>query len=381
MLYQEKILFVDDEPNILMAIQRQLHNLYHIETADNGKKAIQLIHDNGPFAVAVVDMRMPGMDGVTLLKNIKEISPDTTRMMLTGNADIATAIQAINEGSIFRFMQKPWAGDQLIQCLNSGIRQYQLTRVEKDILEKTLYSTVKVLLDILSLTNPVSFSKTQRLLTYGKHIINNMQLENAWQYEIALMLSQIGTIVIPTELLLKQYSNANLTDEEIDILLQHPQVSQKLIEKIPRLQNIAKMILFQNQALSELKENEKVTNQIILFGAQLIKISVDLDRMFIKEISLSNAIQDMLSKPLIYLENFVTSLEDYHIKTMDNVIKLITVDKLDSFMVTAQNIEDIHGRVLLAKDQEISVATIEYLKTFSKRVGIKEPFQVKIIKH
>lgn len=381
MLYQEKILFVDDEPNILSAINRQLHNLYNIETADNGRKALQMIHENGPFAVAVVDMRMPGMDGVTLLKNIKEISPETTRMMLTGNADIQTAVQAINEGSIFRFMLKPWAGDQLIQCLNSGIRQYQLLRVEKELLEKTLYSTVKVLMDILSLTNPVAFSKTQRLLNYAKHIITRLKLENSWQYEIAVMLSQIGTIVIPTDLLLKQYTSSSLTDEEIDILMNHPHVTKKLIGNIPRLQSISMMIDYQNIALSELQDSFKVTNQQVLFGSQILKIALDLDRKFALGENLDIALQDMLTKPNLYLESFVKAMQDYKIQNDTDDLKLITVDKLDTFMITAQNIVDSHGRILLAKDQEISVATIEYLKTFAKRVGIKEPFQVRVSKH
>src|SRR5262245_27435755 len=100
----EKILCVDDEPNILEGYQRSLRKDFQIEIATGGTEGLEAMTRNGPYAVIVSDMRMPGMDGVQFLSRVKDISPDTVRVMLTGNADQQTAIEAVNEGSIFRFL-------------------------------------------------------------------------------------------------------------------------------------------------------------------------------------------------------------------------------------------------------------------------------------
>ncbi len=105
----EKILLVDDDCNILDAYRRSLSREFLMETALGPEQALKLLAQDDPFAVVVSDMRMPGMDGIQLLNAIKTQSPDTVRVMLTGNADMDTAIKAINEGSIFRFLNKPCA--------------------------------------------------------------------------------------------------------------------------------------------------------------------------------------------------------------------------------------------------------------------------------
>ncbi|MDH3748454.1 MAG: response regulator [Gammaproteobacteria bacterium] len=102
-----KILFVDDEPNVLQSIRRSLRKQFDLDTAEGGEEALRMLKANGTYAVIVSDMRMPGMNGVELLSQARKDSPDTVRMMLTGNADQQTAVDAVNHGDIFRFLNKP----------------------------------------------------------------------------------------------------------------------------------------------------------------------------------------------------------------------------------------------------------------------------------
>jgi len=104
----EKILFVDDDPNILNSFKRQLRKMYQISTASSGQDGLDLIKKKGPFAVVLADMKMPHMDGITFLKKVKELSPDSIRLMITGNADQKTAISALHEGNVFRFINNPF---------------------------------------------------------------------------------------------------------------------------------------------------------------------------------------------------------------------------------------------------------------------------------
>ena len=172
----DKVLFVDDEMNVLSAFRRHLRHDYEVETATSGAEALELCETKGPFAVVVADMNMPGMDGVSLLSEIKQKYPDTIRIMLTGNATQKVAIDAVNEGSIFRFLTKPCPPEILQQVLEAGTRQYQLVTAEKELLEKTLSGSIRMLTDMLSLTNPLAFSLSSRLRLIVQHVVKELKL-------------------------------------------------------------------------------------------------------------------------------------------------------------------------------------------------------------
>ncbi len=121
---ENRILFVDDDSNILDGYKRQLRKHFSIETAEGGEKGLDAVKNNGPFAVIVSDLKMPGMDGNQFLAHVKDIAPESTRILLTGYADLRSAIEAINNGSIFRLLTKPCDRIDLIQTLENGIEQY-----------------------------------------------------------------------------------------------------------------------------------------------------------------------------------------------------------------------------------------------------------------
>ena len=120
-----RVLFVDDDPNILAGYKRQLRKQFHIETAEGSVGGLEAIKNNDPFAVIVSDLRMPEMDGNQFLSRAKKLSPESVRIMLTGYADLSSAIEAINHGNIFRLLTKPCAKEALIQALNNGIDQFK----------------------------------------------------------------------------------------------------------------------------------------------------------------------------------------------------------------------------------------------------------------
>jgi DNA-binding NtrC family response regulator len=126
-LNQPRILIVDDEDLILDALRRQLHSCFNVATATGAKEAINLIMSQGPYAVVVSDLRMPAMDGVTLLYLIRQIAPNTVRILLTGKADLEAATLAVNMGNVFRFLTKPCPTKTLLRALNAAVEQYEIT--------------------------------------------------------------------------------------------------------------------------------------------------------------------------------------------------------------------------------------------------------------
>ncbi|MBW2410425.1 MAG: SpoIIE family protein phosphatase, partial [Deltaproteobacteria bacterium] len=120
-----KILLVDDDEMLLAGLKRQLRNKFFVETAVSGEEAVQMVEKKGPYAVVVSDYKMPGMNGIEFLRQVKQTDPDTIRMMLTGSADMTTAINAVNEGSIYKFHPKPCPAKILGEAIQSGVEEYQ----------------------------------------------------------------------------------------------------------------------------------------------------------------------------------------------------------------------------------------------------------------
>lgn len=173
----EKILLVDDDPLILEGYRRSLSREFLMETAQGGEAALKLANETGPYSVVISDMRMPGMDGIQLLSKIKALAPDTIRVMLTGNTEIETAINAINEGSIFRFLNKPRNKELMAKTLTAALVQYRLVTAEKQLLEQTLTGSIQVLTEVLSLVNPAAFGRAERARRYIRHVVTAMKLE------------------------------------------------------------------------------------------------------------------------------------------------------------------------------------------------------------
>ena len=121
---KDKVLIVDDDAMVLAGLKRQLRKQFRIDTALNGEEALKQVQENGPYAVIVSDFMMPSMNGIEFLAHVKKTSPDTVRMMLTGSADMPTAIRAVNEGNIFQFHPKPCPADILSQAIQSAIQKY-----------------------------------------------------------------------------------------------------------------------------------------------------------------------------------------------------------------------------------------------------------------
>ena len=134
---EPKVLFVDDDPKVLAGIRRQLRKKVPIETVESGRAGLEAMHASGPFSVVVTDYCMPEMNGIEFLTRVRQVAPETVRVLLTGSADLNAAIQAVNQGNIFRFLTKPCSPEELTAALNAGIAEYRRTRKERKFNRRT----------------------------------------------------------------------------------------------------------------------------------------------------------------------------------------------------------------------------------------------------
>jgi two-component system, probable response regulator PhcQ len=120
------ILIVDDEPHVISALIRSLHDEpYRITGSSSATGALQLMAGEN-FKVVISDERMPGMDGAEFLSQVKKLHPGTIRIMLTGHASIEATMRAVNSGEIYRFFTKPWQDLELTLAIRSALEKYDL---------------------------------------------------------------------------------------------------------------------------------------------------------------------------------------------------------------------------------------------------------------
>jgi PAS domain S-box-containing protein len=132
------VLCVDDEASILAAYQRFLDAHYRVVTATSCREALTILSERGPFAVVISDLQMPGMDGVLFLSTIRELYPDTVRVLLTGQLDLQHALQAVNDGHVFQFLTKPCAPTTLNTAVAAAVAQYELILSDRRRVEAAL---------------------------------------------------------------------------------------------------------------------------------------------------------------------------------------------------------------------------------------------------
>lgn len=374
----QKILFVDDDVKLLKSFKRTLPNWFEVITADIPEEALRIIKTQGPFPVIVSDMKMPGMNGIELLSRSKEISPDTVRILLTGYADQQTAIDAVNKGDLFRFLTKPCDIDVLSGILRDGVRQYQLLVSEKELLEQTLLGTVRVLSQVLALINPKAQGFASRLKRYCRHISKELHVEeNAWLYEIAAMLSQLGCLTIPPEILTKHSSGGALTPEEENMLTGHPAVAAKLLMHIPRLEDVTEIVALQDKPYSSFPEystQEKYSK--VHLGAQILHTAIGLDRLLILGTSPDKAIRSLKNDTEQYNPSLVTTLSSIDFGLQNMVQMNIRCSELNSRMILDEDLCTTKGMLLASKGQQINDALLAGVLNYSHSVGINEPFAV-----
>jgi len=360
----DKILFVDDEPAVLEAYQRLLRREFDVSIALGGEQGLTSIRTNGPYAVVVSDMRMPGMNGAQFLSQVRQEVPDTVRMLLTGYTDLKAAMDAVNQGNIFRFLTKPCEKELLAKAIVTGVEQYRLVRIEKELLEKTLMGCIKVLTDVLSAASPEAFGKSQRIAHYVRHLVLKFGLTSPWRFEAVASLSQLGWVTLDSDLIQQAYTYAKMSPEDQTRFNAHPQAGMDLLARIPRLEPIAWMIgqqLTKNIPDVVAGVPEPFAKDIVL-GAKILKLALAFDDLRMKQLSIEDAIGRLHTRRSEFDRDLVDGLNDIVPPVERLALRKVSTLKLAAGMIVEQEIRSAEGLLLVAKSQEITPALLVKLE-------------------
>jgi len=376
----EKILFVDDEPEVLAGYRRLLQRTFSVDTAVGagaGLAAIAAAREDS-YAVIVSDMRMPEMDGAQFLSRVRKISGDSVRIALTGYADIQTASHAVNEGAIFRFLTKPCEMEVLARALTAGLVQHGLVVAERELLEKTLRGSVKVLTEVLSLVNPAAFSRGVRVGRYVQHIVKELRLNTPWQFEIAGMMSQLGCVTLDAETIEAVYAGQKLSAEEQARYDTHASVAAELLSNIPRLEGVAHMIEKQGSAPPASPAGIDLTQDRIALGAQILKVAIAYDQLLSGGNGHEESVRQLRSRPEQFAPLVVNGLGDPDRETQGMEARKCMPSELECGMVLEEDVRAADGVLLVGKGTQISHAVLARLQNSLRRHAIPGTVLVRV---
>jgi response regulator RpfG family c-di-GMP phosphodiesterase len=354
-----QVLCVDDEPRVVEGLALHLRRDYQVLTANGAQKALQVLKENGAPAVIVSDMRMPGMDGATLLKHVRLLHPETARILLTGDPGRDVAMAAVNEGQIFRYLTKPCPPDQLRTAIEAGVAHHRLLVAERVLLQETLIGCIRALIDILAITNPVAFGRATRVKRLAAELAAAMGTTGFWQLEAAAMLSQIGYISLPTELVEKLYYGKRLTPEERVLADGAPQVAQKLLGRIPRLEPVMEILAASQQVKGDVPEG------LIKIGAGILRLVLEYDTHIAQGRPVNEAIAAIRSQTLRHDGKLVERLE-WLVGALVGAQELteVPVGDLVPGMVFMDDLRTHVGTLLVPTGFEVTETFLERMRNF-----------------
>jgi CheY-like chemotaxis protein len=353
-----RIMVVDDSVVIRRLVTKALGDdpmLEVVGTASNGAIGLQRIPELKPDLITL-DIEMPDMNGLEMLKRVRQ-----------EYTDLSAAMDAVNEGHIYRFLTKPCAKEAMVAAITSGVEQYNLIRSEKELLEKTLLGSIKVLTDFLSAANPAAFARSLRIAHFVCHMAKHVGIEFGWRLEAAAMLSQLGCVTLDMELIHKALDGATLSVDEQARFEAHARTAMRLLEGIPRLEVTSWIIgqQYTRQIQDDAPDVPDASKNEIVLGAKILKLAVAFDQLRVK-ISDQEAIARLHSRISEFGLEVIEALRVIPPMRGRMEARRVSSLRLTKGMVLDQDVRNKQGLLLVAKGQELNGALLVKLENFAK---------------
>ena len=369
-----KILCVDDEESILKGFQLNLRKDFELHLASNGVEGLEVFDREQGFALVLSDMRMPQMDGATMLSEIKKRDPEVVTVLLTGHTDFESAMSAVNEGSIFRMLSKPCPPEMLIQVLNDGLAQHDLIKSKRILLDQTLRGAVDALAQSLSTVKPLFFGRAQRVRRIANELAEMIKLEDAWRVDIASIFSQLAYISLPESVSEDVYYKKDLTSSVKEMVRKFPDDTQKLIEKIPGLEEVGEIL--EKLAIQHRFETEDGSG--IRKSASILRVALDFDYYEEQGHDRSLIVQTLKSRKEEYDPEITECLSQLLVVAEQKYrLEEILIRKLEIGMRLAQELRLSDGLLVASSGTDVDRQLLRVIRNYSSCFA-ESPFPKKI---
>jgi response regulator RpfG family c-di-GMP phosphodiesterase len=405
-----RILCVDDEPNIVASLRRLFRGSgYQVTTATSGAQAIAHLEQE-PVDLVFSDMRMPGMSGAQLLEQIRVRWPKTTRVLLTGYADIGSTIAAINSGEVYRYITKPWDDgevlatahqiferhaledektrlEELLRAKNQALMELNETLEEKvaartsellqlsQKIKKNYLTSIKVFSNLMEWRGGQLSGHSRRVADLARRTARAMNMAEADQQDafIAGLMHDIGQIALPDTLLAKPVPK--LSDEETAQYRRHAVLGEQALMALDDMQTVSNTIRSHHERHDGLGYPDGLVGEMIPMGACILAVADTYDDLQIGHLS-STPLSAADARSMIARgrgTQFHPEVVDVFLQMLlkaapvaDAPPRMLRTVQLRPGMILARDLLSSEGAVLLASDH---VLTAELIKRLRLREG------------
>jgi response regulator RpfG family c-di-GMP phosphodiesterase len=415
------ILCVDDEPNILSSLNRLLRPLGHRVYAANSGADGLLVLDREAVDVVISDMRMPEMDGAEFLERAAALQPDTVRLLLTGYADLASTVAAINKGGIHRYLAKPWEDNDLLLTVRDAIelrhlqqerrRLEELTRrqnqqlkdlnasledkvqartaeleqllgfvnVSHDSLKKHYSTTVKLFANLLELRSGTLAGHSRRAAPHARRLALRLGLSEAEITAVhhATLLHDLGMIGLPDALVRKPFNT--LTAEERATVMKHPLIGEALLLELEPLADAARLIRHHHERYDGQGYPDRLAGEKIPLGARIIALASDYDALQLgllapQRMSPGEARDFLVSgkgkryDPAL-TDGFIALLGEEQFRHQKGSERVLRPHELAPGMTLSRDLVTRDGMLLLNEGYKLDAAIARRIQEFERTLG------------
>jgi len=356
-----KILCVDDEESILRGFQLNLRKDFELHLASNGVEGLEVFDREGGFALVLSDMRMPQMDGATMLSAIKQKDPEVVTVLLTGHTDFESAMSAVNEGSIFRMLSKPCPPEMLIRVLGDGLAQHDLIKSKRILLDQTLRGAVDALAQSLSTAKPLFFGRAQRVRRIANELSETLKLKDAWRVDIASIFSQLAYISLPESVSEDVYYKKDLTPGVKEMVRRFPEDTEKIIEKIPGLEDVGEIL----GKLTVQHRFEEDDDTGLRRAASILRVALDFDYYEEQGHDRSLIVQTLKSRKDDYDPEVTDCLSQLLVVAEQKYrLEEITIRKLEVGMRLAQELRLSDGLLVASSGADVDRQLLKVIRNY-----------------
>jgi CheY-like chemotaxis protein len=371
-----RVLCVDDDEALLRTLVRALAP-FDVTTAGDGEEGVRLLETQAEFAVIISDMAMPMMNGAKFLGAARDISPRSSRIMLTGQPDLDAVLSAVNEGGLFRFLRKPCPPAALVDAVNAAYEQYGLVVAEQELLESTLSGSIKMLTEVMALLNPGTPRQALAARRLAMDMARSLNIPAVWRIETAVVTSVLARVTLPPALP-NEYSRWKLENVTAEVAGRCLDIAHRLLSPIPRLEPVLAVV----EEASRLNAAEPGEERVGSVEARILLLIMDYDLLVETQGNSWGAMKQLRELSSRHPDTLVTTLEVSCSKPRRARALSIGIEQLRPGMVTVRPISGgTEAHEILPGGSELTQPLIERLRNYAALGGISHPIHVMSGRH
>jgi CheY-like chemotaxis protein len=372
------VLVVDDEATTLETVSYQIGQDFRVMTAEDGHAALAVLERSGPFAVVVSDQKMPGMDGLELLEKVRVKYPDTVRVLHTAQTELAVAVAAINEGKVFSFLCKPCPTEDMRHTVREAVGQYHTVLAEREMLERTLQTSMHALFNWMEMVNPRAFARAERIRDLAQALCKELDLPYTWQIEVAAMASQLGAVTLPAKVIERLNRGLPLPENEQKMTHALPEVAVRLLNGIPKLDEVVEIMDALRVSDVRLPDLPASPPTPPTPAVSVLRAAIEYQALVGRGVTVEGAIAILERSPdqaPAVLEALSRILGG---ALGSETVKAVRVSELEVGMRIAEDVISVNGVTLIGRGVRVSPTLLERLIEIKRNAQVAEPILIDV---